>query len=514
MVIVAAILVGGIVFANRILAGDAFSKEEAQHALYSFWLWKDMRALDWGNFWYDTNRQMFWPFFHSWLLSGFFLVFGVSYISARSLSLLFFLASVVYIYLISDKLSEKNGWKIGVLAALLALFSPMMIDYSSLNMLESLGALLFLVSTYLYIVAEDRKDLLHYGFLAFTIGLTVYTNYLYAFLLIPAFLVATLTDLGPIFAGAIKLRRAGEPAAINFVWWAYRKLIVLAILLVLAGVWFSFSFSRKILLLFDAIFRYSNGAISADAWHTVLYYPQVIVQNIAISPWLGFLMLVALAVPFIALKYHGLNKLYVFVWTVLVIATFIVPTKSPVVIYTILPFIYIIFSAALFYFSAMLDKGKWKLASTFMLLLFLPAFFSLPRAYMLLFPDTGRGNMVQVMEYFDQAVPRGKNVTLPINIRQLNSEGVMFHFRDRGEGVDVDLPVSDTALEGEDRYFLTMEIDTDSRYNKSITDDSIYRWNSWLWAKEMNGEVRLYSSKRFEAIGVTAKIYQPVQSQP
>ena len=110
LLLVAVLLFGGLIFVNRILRGDAFSKEEAQHALYSVWLVKDIQALNVGAFLYDTQRQMNWPFLHSWLLSAFFLVFGVSYTAARALSLLFFLLSIVAQALqASQVIAEERG---------------------------------------------------------------------------------------------------------------------------------------------------------------------------------------------------------------------------------------------------------------------------------------------------------------------------------------------------------------------------------------------------------------------
>src|SRR3990167_4206040 len=113
VILLAFIFLGGAVFINRVVLGDAFNREEAQHALYGLWLCKDVRALDFGAFWYDTQRQMFWPFLHSWILSAFFFFFGISFFTARLLSFVIFFAVLFYMYLIANELHEKSGWKIG-----------------------------------------------------------------------------------------------------------------------------------------------------------------------------------------------------------------------------------------------------------------------------------------------------------------------------------------------------------------------------------------------------------------
>jgi hypothetical protein len=375
-------------------------------------------------------------------------------------------------------------------------------------MLETMGALLFLAAAYVYMVCEERKLTLFYVLLAVLIGLSIYTNYLYAYLLLPAFMVVTLVKLGPILVEAVKLSRKGEGAAISFIWWAYKKLIALLVLLGLAAAWFSFSFSRKILLLLGSIFKYSGGMESKGIWQSLIYYPRIIIEEISFSPWLGVFILLSLVLPFVAERFRWLNKLFVYVWTVLILLTLSVPTKAPQMIYIIAPFILIIFSATLFYFA----ESRWakdkRVLVFFLLFLFLPAIPSLPRAYGILFPDRPAGNMIQVMDYFNASVPADASLAAPLNLQHLNPEGLEFYFRDRRGMVlsDPQLGEEELFLQGE--YFLTIELDEDSFYQHEILDDSLFRWKGWLRQKAMAGEVQPYSSKRFESIGLTAKIYR------
>lgn len=170
IVLVAFFLLGGLLFITRLLMADSFSKEEAQHALYGLWLYKDLKSFDLGSFWYDTNRQVYWPFFHSWIQSLFFLVLGVSYFSARLLSFLIFFATLILMYVACAQFSQKSGWKIGILAVLLALTSPIMLKYATLNTLEGLGAFIFIGTFYVYSIYEERKLLNEYATLAVLLG--------------------------------------------------------------------------------------------------------------------------------------------------------------------------------------------------------------------------------------------------------------------------------------------------------------------------------------------------------
>jgi len=63
------------------------------------------------------------------------------------------------------KLCGRRGAKVGVVAVLLALTSPIMLKFASSNMLEAMGATLFLGAVYLSVVSEERKITIEYIFL-------------------------------------------------------------------------------------------------------------------------------------------------------------------------------------------------------------------------------------------------------------------------------------------------------------------------------------------------------------
>ncbi|MDD5382779.1 MAG: glycosyltransferase family 39 protein [Candidatus Margulisbacteria bacterium] len=507
-VLIAALLAGGVVFISRVLAGDAFNREEAQHALYGMWLARDIKALDIGSFWYDTQRQMVWPFLHSWVLSFFFLVFGTSYLTARLLSWALFLAAVILIYLISTELCDEKGWRVGIVASLLALTSPIMIRFAAENMIEGLGALLFMATAGLYMISEERKITVEYVLLAFLIGLSIYTNYLYAYLLIPAFIVMTLVRLGPLTFEAVQLRRRGEKEAVHFVWWSYRKFIVLGVLLFLCGSWFSFSFSRKIFLLYNTIFKYSGGTVVEGWLPNLIYYPKVIISDLAFSPWIGVLMLAALFLPRVASRYHGLNRLYIYVWTVLLLLTLTISAKTPQMIYIIVPFILIIFSGVVVYLFDSLKRTNKAWAYGLAAVILIPALISLPRFGGLYLPEQGEGSMIKALDYFQATVPGKAGIVSMLNLKRLNPEVVKFHFRDWPGEIIAETQFSGEEIPAGETYFLSLEIDANSPYQADILDDSLYRWNAWLKDREMDGRIRLYSVKRFDGPGLTAKIFR------
>jgi hypothetical protein len=496
------VVLGGLLFVNRVLLGDAFAKEEAQHALYGLSLTKDIRALDWHGFWYDTQRQMFWPFLHSWVLSLFFLAFGVSYFSARFLSFAILFATLLITYLVSVKFCDRQGWRIGALACLLALTSPLVARFGTENTLEGLGALIFLTAFYVYVLTEEKRLTANYVLLAVLLALSIYTNYLYAYLMIPAFIVMSLGKLAPIGVEVAALSKKGEKAALPFFWWAYRKLIVVSVLAVMIAAWFlTATFNRKIMLLMQAIFRYSGGEQVGGIWPNLAFYPQAITNHFSFSPWLGFLLLVSLFLPWVAFRFPKTGKLYTFIWTALILATLTISTKAPQFIYIIAPFVFIIFSAAVFY---LLEKYQ-KTAAIGLAIVLLPVLLSLPQLAGIYFPNRPGERMIQVLGYFRSNLLPRDPIATSVNLQHLNPEGIAFHFWDWNAPVLADPIIGEDEMFRNARYFLTVELDGN---NPELLDDSVNRWNNFLREKSQLGEIRETSLRSFSGLGLTARIFE------
>jgi len=498
---------GGCLFLTQVLGGDSFSREEAQHALYALWINKDIKAADLGAFWYDTQRQMYWPFLHSWVLALVYLTIGVSYVTTRFLSLVIFGATLLLMYFAALRISEKRGWEIGVLAVGLALTSPLMLLYSTQNTLEGLGALIFLAVFYFYSICEERKLTYEYLILGVLIGLSIYTNYLYAYLMIPAFVVATLMKLEPLFVQGVKLSREGEKSALHFLWWMYRKLIILGVLLAFIATWFlTASFSRKIMLLLQALFRYGGGEPSLGMGQALIYYPKIILTQVSFSPWIGLLLLIALVCPLAARGYRQVNKLYTFIWTVILLLTLTIGGKAPQLMYIILPFIFLVGAAAVFQIVE-----RWpKYARSLAVVALVPALVSLPLLVRSYAPSRPGEKMLQVFHFFKLGVAPRHALAASINLQYLNPEGLAFHFWDWNAPVLTDPVLGEDELFRNGQYFLAVELDPGSPYQAEVIDDTTLRWTAFLSDKLDAGEVRENSFRTFSSLGLTAKIYEKV----
>jgi hypothetical protein len=216
----------------------------------------------------------------------------------------------------------------------------------------------------------------------------------------------------------------------------------------------------------------------------------------------------ALLLPLVAVKFHGLNRLYVYTWTTIVIAALIIPNKMPQMIYIVFPFILIIAAAAAVWLWEELEARSKNLAIGALIVIILPALLSVHQLCGAYFPPANGQNMKQVLDFFKASVPPTGSIATMLNLQHFSPEVVQFHFYDWPAPVLADTALSDAELTNGEKYYLTIELDENSPCQQTeIIDDSVYRWNDWLKTLEMSGQARLAATKRFERLGLTAKVY-------
>jgi hypothetical protein len=246
--------------------------------------------------------------------------------------------------------------------------------------------------------------------------------------------------------------------------------------------------------------------VSGNFWQGLMYYPAAIIKHYSFSPWLGLLIVAALFFPFIALNNRVLGKLYIFVWTILLLVTLTISTRAPQFIYIIAPFLYIIFAAFIYYGL----KNLRNFAPGILMVIFLPTLISLPQLWSAYFPARPEENMKQVLNYFKQTVPASQPLAASFNLQHLNPEVLAFHFSDWPAPVLADPVVGEDEMLREARYFLAVEVYPDLIPPGEILDDSADLWNSILLEKLKSGEIREYSQRSFNRLGLTAKVFEKV----
>lgn len=116
-----------VVYSRLVLPSGALSWDESAHALYGLLIAHDIETRDWVSLLYDTYRQVFWPPLHSWLTAAVFLAGGVSDAHARLGSVFAYALLPLILYLAGERLSGPRGWIAGVVAAGLAMPSPLVL---------------------------------------------------------------------------------------------------------------------------------------------------------------------------------------------------------------------------------------------------------------------------------------------------------------------------------------------------------------------------------------------------
>ena len=91
----------------------------------------------------DTSPPLYYLLYHTWIK-----FFGISEISIRALSFLFFLGTVLTVYFIGKHLWDK---KTGILAALLAFINPFLFTYAFEGRMYSILALTSTLSIYFFL---------------------------------------------------------------------------------------------------------------------------------------------------------------------------------------------------------------------------------------------------------------------------------------------------------------------------------------------------------------------------
>ena len=204
------------------LSGD-FGWDEASHSLKGLLIAHDFKSGDWVSLLYDTYRQVYWPPLHSWLTAISFLVSGPSAISARCVSLIFFLLTALVIYVAALQFGQPRKEVAATVATLLFLTSPPVILSSAQAMLEIPGlfclSLSVLIHTWLN--AKTRSPSAHM-WLGVAIVLTYFTKTNYGILLIIVVALSALLSAGARGLFSRQNFYTFLPVAVAFaIWFAY-----------------------------------------------------------------------------------------------------------------------------------------------------------------------------------------------------------------------------------------------------------------------------------------------------
>ena len=320
---------------------DVFIWDEAHHALYGDWILRDIKNLDWGGFWRDTGTQAWWQPLHSWVLAFFLLIFGRSFVVARSVSLFFYFLTFFLVYLISLKVSKQRGWLIAIIASALLATSPFLLVLSSLNLQESMGAFVILVSAYVYLEAFDKRELRYFLLTGLLISIMLLTKYQFGVILGGAILIASLSKLWgisrykePVIEENLKSTKKKkipkQPKTKKYkekfsdlqkrplLFWISENISMLLGFLPLTILWFAAPpYEKKFGLLLFRLKDVQGWGRGLNFFEKLVLFLQSIVTSYTFSFWIGLLIVLTIFVApfyFKNFKIRALSLLFLFNW--------------------------------------------------------------------------------------------------------------------------------------------------------------------------------------------------------
>lgn len=174
------ILQGFFIYFYLIVPQGPFCWDEAHRSVFSLAMAKNLAAGDLPALWQLTNRQIYWPFLHSWASALFLLIGGYSYPAARFMSLAMNAGSVFALFLVARKSAGRDREAVGLITVGLFVLSPLVVFFAATAMAESLGILLTLLTLLSYLAARERSGPARYLLTGLLLALLSFTKYIYA----------------------------------------------------------------------------------------------------------------------------------------------------------------------------------------------------------------------------------------------------------------------------------------------------------------------------------------------
>ncbi|MCB0047048.1 MAG: glycosyltransferase family 39 protein [Caldilineaceae bacterium] len=275
-----ALLIVGAIYQRAIRPAGGMGWDQASHALRGLNLAYDVEQRDVMGLMYDIYRQVYWPPVHTIALGSAFTLFGAGVLTARSVSLLFFLLGAAALYACGASLGRRNqqiqrGPVLGFIAAALYLTAPALTPYAGQVMLEIPALAVMYLAVWRFLRLEEDSPLSDYVWLGLSIALTFLTKLNYGVLLMA------------VVALELFIRAHGRPRRMF-----NRRLLALA-LAVSGPLAFWFAYPPKLMRTWEALLNQPFGAQDAFSAAGLLYYPRALVA-LSGSPLLFALFMVGL----------------------------------------------------------------------------------------------------------------------------------------------------------------------------------------------------------------------------
>ncbi len=493
---------------------DVFYWDESHHAFYGLLIFDDLKSLNWDKFWIDTGKQTLWCFLHSWFLGIWFLLFGMSFSSARAMSLFFFFGSIILTYLIAIRINREKGWIIGIIASILMILSPIILDMASACMIEALSVFFALLFVFVYLIALEKQKTGYFFLVGITLGILTLTKYQYGALFGFAVAVLALWE----FWGNREIIKE----------WFLRYLSFLLGAIIVTALWFlTPPAEKKIRMVFWSFEQAGIVGEKLSFFERIIDYPMIILNYYSFSYLIGILLFISLIYvsAYFIKKQINLRILVILIIIPLILST-IIGHHEARYISVFVPLMYVLFGFMLIDLFGKIKQSslllrRWIYVGGILVCLFLcyelfqfpqKAFSHVYNQYPVInrpFDTERKNNLEDVLNFFYDAIPPGESVSVGFSGHYLTPYNLAFHFNKRFIFYSSFMIKDPNFFKS--RYFITVEVPREEPYYWPYQDGHFWpeniRWNKFLNKIEQEGKIKLYEQKEFSNLRITAKIY-------
>jgi len=501
---------------------------------------QSIKQCDINGFYTTTNRQIYWPFLHSWFLGAAFMVGGENQETARAINLFFYFISVLLMYFLGRKLNQNNQFLTGLTTVLLFITSPLILFYSTTCMVEPLGFFLMLLVLNIYWKGVESRKNIYFILAGFLMGWLYLSKYIFAFFVGGGFAIFTLTLL---------IERRGGTKDKNFHNFFNQTLLMLPGFFSVYIPWILVPPTGVKIQMIAYRLRATGGwnILKIAFADRLAYYFRTLLLGYTFSFWIFLLFMISIIWAVCNLKNRMVRLLLLIFLVDFVPMTLLTKNQNERFICVVTPSLLLLTAAALVWLLERLKRNfRWFVLIAFLILVsgdFVkglsyvksfgnsavgsPIYISSPqpryptlfglvhyprifhKARKVLNPDSGivktQRDMSSVLNYIYQNIEKGASLCTLTQLNELSPH--LWIWESLTKKIPIFVEWNPYSI-----YFVSISIREDSPYytlpNHNHIEKNNKEWSDFLVKLRGEKKIRLVREEHFSDIGLHVKIYK------
>jgi len=508
-----------------VLRRDVFHWDESAYAFKALLLSDDLRRGDLATFAGRSTSSEFmtYGFLQAYVVAPFFAVLGPSIALARIVSVALMAGTALMVFTLCSTLERRAGAFAGLLAVVVLLSSPEMINWHTSNMLEPLAVFLTAVIVTVYVLARGSGRAWPHALVGLLLAALFFAKHNYGTLAMAGLAVDACVSLG------LAVGRRQRVALMREVW-SYLLLACSAALPLL--IWVR---AASVPRVFDTLqWELVDQWVGIDVGHSsygerLVSLLRVLTDFFFASPAFGWYALLALVLSLVLVRDRRLRALALVTVTSLVLiptsplvqARYVLAAVPPLVaLGTIVPLralrqgrLTAIASVLLLVGSAIGVAASWATIANLPPRVAAVVAIETAAGYVWRDPsgDSGAVNLIDVVEFVRGKVPRQHSVATMVRMGFLSPYLWKLEFHDWDAPVWTSNEFDDPQMQAAE-YFVALDFgdaypyQIDLRAENRSTNSKL--WSAYLAARSLEGSVVLDAERSFPSIGTRVLIYR------